>query len=114
MDDANIRTVEYNGELRHYYNHEVSLSSVSFIFDHVFLDTDLDRNVIELCKLMENNNFKLMSFSKKFKQISLQFYEILLKQRDLYQLFTSNPCTNCLLREQHFKTQHKIYNVLKF
>ncbi|EAN31716.1 DSHCT (NUC185) domain protein [Theileria parva strain Muguga] len=110
LDDANIRTVEYNGELRHYYNHEVSLSSVSFIFDHVFLDTDLDRNVIELCKLMENNNFKLMSFSKKFKQISLQFYEILLKQRDLYQLFTSNPCTNCLLREQHFKTQHKIYN----
>ncbi|UKK02622.2 DEAD-box family helicase [Theileria orientalis] len=109
-NDPNINLVQHNDECIFYYVHEVGLSSVSFIFENVLLDTDLNRNVVEMNKLIENNKLTLMSFSKKFKQISMQFYETLLKQRDLYHAFSRNPCTKCLLREQHFKTQENVDN----
>ncbi|GFE54548.1 DEAD DEAH box helicase domain-containing protein [Babesia ovis] len=114
------------------YNHEeiqfticdkVDIANVSFIYNNV-LDVKpaqgkmgatqdlgiamLSSVASELHKLVSTQKIDLLVFNKQLKQTSLQFYGVVLKQRDIYHEMSRNQCTRCHLRDKHYTVQEKI------
>ncbi|KAK1938582.1 putative helicase with zinc finger motif protein [Babesia divergens] len=62
----------------------------------------------DLHALVDTGKLELLTFNKQLKQISMQFYGVILKQRDIYHKLAQNKCTRCHLREKHYSVQSRI------
>ncbi|AFZ81204.1 DEAD/DEAH box helicase domain-containing protein [Theileria equi strain WA] len=112
-------SLKYNCPVHYAIYDHVSLNNISFIFDNITTAKPVpnkeDKIILsamasEIHELVESDRLQLLSFNKKFKQTSMQFYETVLKQRDLFHRLSRNLCTKCHMRETHFGIQCKIVN----
>ncbi|GIX64619.1 DEAD-box family helicase [Babesia caballi] len=62
----------------------------------------------ELHRLVETGKLELLVFNKQLKQTSLQFYGVVLKQRDIYHDMALNRCTKCHLKDKHYSVQSRV------
>ncbi|KAK1442652.1 ATP-dependent RNA helicase ski2-like protein [Babesia gibsoni] len=105
----------------------ISVNNVSFIYNNAInvkgamgsnksymgATSDLDIALLasvasELHKLVDEGKLELLAFNKQLKQTSMQFYGVVLKQRDIYHKLAQNRCSRCHLRDKHYSVQSRI------
>ncbi|GBE61715.1 helicase with zinc finger motif containing protein [Babesia ovata] len=92
------------------YNNVVNVKNTNTTFgDSKDIGVALMASVAsELHKLVDTRKLELLAFNKQLKQTSLQFYGVVLKQRDIYHELSKNKCTNCHLKDKHYSVQARV------
>ncbi|EDO06191.1 helicase with zinc finger motif protein [Babesia bovis T2Bo] len=120
-DKVHTTISSYNHDQIHFSVCEsVRISNISFIYNNVInmktmqgVTEDLSITLLssvasELHKLLLTSKIELLAFNKQLKQTSIQFYDVMLKQRDIYHEISLNPCNKCHLREKHYSIQERV------
>ncbi|ORM41527.1 Helicase SKI2W [Babesia sp. Xinjiang] len=112
-----------HAEIRFAICEAIDVSNVSFIYNNVVnmknaqpivgaakdLSIALLTSVAsDLHQLVYTGKVELLVFNKQLKQTSLQFYGVVLKQRDIYHEMARNQCTKCHLRDKHYSVQSRV------
>lgn len=125
---VNTTISSYNhSEIKFAVCESIDVGNVSFVYNNVInikstmgsnraamgLSNQLDIALLssvasELHKLVETGKLELLAFNKQLKQTSMQFYGVVLKQRDIYHQLANNKCTKCHLRDKHYSLQSRI------